>query len=201
MRTGTPAGWFGLNTLVTGPSAAFASTPYQFRTGGQLRARITYASSGENATFMLSTGNSNQTASGGIWQSSRNNPGLPAACGLDVALVIDVSGSVASFLGALKTAARTFTNSLVGTPSQVALFTFASTAPANTSNNQNRPLTPVSTQTGADTVNTFINGLTAGGGTNWDRGISGRAERLALRRRGRDHRRQPDVLRQPGGTG
>ena len=78
---------------------------------------------------MLSTGNSNQSASGGIWQSSRNNPSLPAACGLDVGLVIDVSGSVAGSLSALKTAARTFTNSLVGTPSQVALFTFASTAP------------------------------------------------------------------------
>ena len=66
----------------------------------ELRARTTYASSGANATFMLSTGNSNQTASGGIWQSSRNNPSLPATCGLDVALVIDVSGSVASSLGA-----------------------------------------------------------------------------------------------------
>ncbi len=59
----------------------------------------------------------------------------------------------------------------MGTPSQLALFTFASTAPANSTNNQNRPVTPVSTQTGADTVNGWIDGLTAGGGTNWDRGI------------------------------
>ena len=43
-------------------------------------------------------------------------------------------------------------------------------------NNQNRPVTPVSTQTGADTVNGWINGLTAGGSTNWDRGIDQVAE-------------------------
>ena len=38
VRTTSPAGWFGLNTLVTGASPPFASTPYQFRTGDQLRA-------------------------------------------------------------------------------------------------------------------------------------------------------------------
>jgi hypothetical protein len=170
VRTATPAGWFGLNALVTGGST-FTSTPYQFRTGDQLRRTNTYASSGPNATFMLATGNTNATASGGIWQSSRNNPSFPAACGLRVALVLDVSGSVGSSLPSLKTAAKTFTNSLVGTPSQLALFTFASTAPANSTNNQNRPVTPVSTQTGADTVNAWIDGLTSNGGTNWDRGI------------------------------
>ena len=115
--------------FVTGANAPFSSTPYQFRTGDQLRAGSTYASSGTNATFMLDTGNTNSTASGGIWQSSRNNPSLPATCGLSVALVLDVSGSVASSLASLKTAAKTFTNSLVGTPSQVALFTFATSGP------------------------------------------------------------------------
>ena len=171
VRTTSSAGWFGLNTLVTGASPPFASTPYQFRTGDQLRAGNTYASSGPNATFMLSTGNTNPTASGGIWQTSRNNPAFPAKCGINVALVLDLSGSVAPALASLKTAAKTFTNSLVGTPSQLSLFTFSSTAPANTTNNQNRPLTAVSTQAGADTVNGWIDGLSASGGTNWDRGI------------------------------
>ena len=165
-----------MTPFVTGANAPFTSTPYQFRTGDQLRAGSTYASSGTNATFMLDTGNTNNAASGGIWQSSRNNPSLPATCGLSVALVLDVSGSVASSLASLKTAAKTFTNSLVGTPSQVALFTFATAAPANTTNNQNRPVTPVSTQTGADTVNGWIDGLTAADSTNWDRGIEQVAE-------------------------
>ena len=176
VRTGTPTGWFAVTPFVTGANAPFSSTPYQFRTGDQLRAGSTYASSGTNATFMLDTGNTNNAASGGIWQSSRNNPSLPATCGLSVALVLDVSGSVASSLASLKTAAKTFTNSLVGTPSQVALFTFATAAPANTTNNQNRPVTPVSTQTGADTVNGWIDGLTTANSTNWDRGIEQVAE-------------------------
>ena len=111
------------------------------------------------------------TASGGIWQNSKVNPVAPTKCGLNVALVLDVSGSVSGSLPALKTAATTFTNALVGTPSNLALFTFAANAPANTTNNQNRPLTAVSTQAGANQVNTWINGLTAGGTTNWDRGI------------------------------
>ena len=176
VRTGTPTGWFAVTPFLTGANAPFTSTAYQFRTGDQLRAGNVYASSGTNATFMLGTGNTNNVASGGIWQSSRNNPSLPATCGLNVALVLDLSGSVAGSLGSLKSAAKTFTNSLVGTPSQVALFTFATTAPANAINNQNRPITAVSTQTGADTVNGWIDGLTANGGTNWDRGIDQVAE-------------------------
>ncbi len=170
-QAGAPAGWFANPSLVTGPSNDLRSTAYQFRTGDQLRAGNTYASSGPGATFMQSAGNTNRQASGGIWQSSRTNPGLPPQCGLDVALVLDVSGSVGRDLPKLKNAAKTFTNSLAGTPSQLALFTFASTAPANASNNRNRPLTPVSTPAGASQVNTWIDGLSSGGSTNWDRGF------------------------------
>ena len=60
---------------------------------------------------------------------------------------------------------------MVGTPSQLGLFTFATTAPAAGANNANRPLTAVSTQAGADTVNAWIDGVSAGGTTNWDRGL------------------------------
>ncbi|HEY5117515.1 MAG TPA: hypothetical protein VIJ00_18475, partial [Nakamurella sp.] len=171
VQTGTAAGWFANTSLVTGGDP-FATTAYRFQTGSQLRAGSTYASSGVNASFMLGTGNENAVASGGIWQNSRNNPTLPAKCGLNVALIIDTSGSVGAALPNLKTAAKTFTNSLVGTPSQLALFTFATTAPANSTNNQNRPLTPVSTTAGAATVNGWIDGLTSTGGTNWDRGFA-----------------------------
>ena len=170
-QTGAPAGWFVNPSLVTGPANGLAATAYQFRTGTQLRAGNTYSSSGPGASFMQSSGNTNRQASGGIWQSSRTNPVLPAQCGLDVALVLDVSGSVGADLPNLKAAAKTFTNSLIGTPSQLALFTFSSNAPANTTNNKNRPLTPVSTLGGANQVNTWIDGLTSGGGTNWDRGF------------------------------
>ena len=65
------------------------------------------------------------------------------------------------------------------TPSEVALFTFASDAPANATNNQNRPLTSVSSPEGVTTVNSRINGVTTGGGTNWDRGLAQVAEATA----------------------
>lgn len=172
VQIGTGAGYFPNQTLVTGASP-FVSRPYRFQTGTQLRNGVTYSSSTD---FMVGTGNTTPDASGGIWQDSRNNPALPAECGLRVALILDVSGSVQPFLANLKTAATTFVNALVGTPSSLALYTFATTAPANTTNNQNRPLTPVSTQAGANTVNGYINGLTAGGNTNWDRGF----EQVAL---------------------
>ena len=168
----SPAGFRANDALVTGPDGGpFSTTPYRFQTGTQLRNGSTYATTGVNASFMLGTGNAVPTASGGIWQSSRTNPAFPAECGLRVALVLDVSGSVSGSLPQLKTAANTFVNSLVGTPSSVGLFTFAATAPAPGANNVNRPVTAVSTTAGAATVNGWINGVSAGGTTNWDRGI------------------------------
>ena len=49
---------------------------------------------------MLSTGTdtTNDNASGGIWQTSRANPTFPAQCGADVALILDLSGSVGGAL-------------------------------------------------------------------------------------------------------
>ncbi|MCL2470607.1 MAG: VWA domain-containing protein [Propionibacteriaceae bacterium] len=114
-------------------------------------------------------------ASTGIWPESLNNPSLPDKCGLNVALVMDLSYSVqeASALPQLKAAAKGLTQSLVGTASQVGLYTFGISAPAMGTANQNRPLTPVSTQAGADTVNGWIDGMsiTTPESTNWDRGL------------------------------
>ena len=158
-----------LGSLVTGPDGGpFGPTPYQFRTGTTLVA-------GEHLQLWNHVhARHRQHRADRIRRDlaeHQANPVAPTKCGLDVALILDVSGSVSGSLPALKLAATAFTNSLVGTPSQLALFTFAATAPAPGANNQNRPLTPVSTQAGADTVNAWINGVTAGGTTNWDRGL------------------------------
>ncbi|MFD6166649.1 VWA domain-containing protein [Oerskovia sp. NPDC060287] len=165
VQTGVPATWYTNPDLGTGSSGS-TITPYEFRTGLQLRAGTTYTSQG---AFMLTTGNTNNTASGGIWQSSRVNPTFPAQCGIDVALVLDLSGSVAPDLPELKAAANQFVASLTGTPSNMGLFTFSSLAPA--ANNPNLALTPVSTAASAQLVTNRINSYTAVGGTNWDRGI------------------------------
>ena len=164
-----PAGWYGNPTLRTGSSSAAQTeaTRYQFQTP-PLKAGRTYRSGFD---FMAGTGDTNRTASGGIWQQSRTNPTLPSTCGLDVALILDLSGSVAGALPDLKQAAGTFTDALVGTPSRMSLFSFSDNSPA--SGGDNFPsLTSVSTQAQADAFKARWNGWTSGGGTNWDRGIA-----------------------------
>ena len=164
----TAGGYYTNPDLGTGTTAA--SDPYRFQTGTQLRSGTIYRST---VDFMISTGNDNNEASGGIWQNSRRNPVFPAQCGINVALVLDLSGSVGNDLPNLKAAANTFVNSLVGTPSAVGVFTFATNAPAAGAPNTTLPLTPVSTS--ARTVTNKINSLVLGtgqeAGTNWDRGI------------------------------
>ena len=70
-------------------------------------------------------GQSNPTARGPVWADARDNPDLPESCGLNIALLIDVSGSIEPFLDTVKDAANTFVDALTGTPSQIALFSFS----------------------------------------------------------------------------
>ena len=164
-----PAGWYANLRLRTGNADGTDSqaTPYEFTTP-RLYGNQVYRSGFE---FMTGTGNRTRIASGGTWQQSRNNPVLPSTCGLDVALILDLSGSVAGLLPALKSAAGTFTDALVGTPSRMSLFSFADNSPAATGGNF-PSLTSVSTQTQADAFKSRWAPWTAGGGTNWDRGIA-----------------------------
>ncbi len=156
-----PSGWSMNSTLATGTSPA--STAYAFRTP-ELVASQTYRST---ADFM-----NNETGartSSGTWQNSRTNPGFPNSCGMDVALAIDLSRSVGSALPDLKNAAKSLVDALTGTPSRVALFTFATTAPA--APNTNLARTSVSTPGGANTVKDRIDTYELGTYTNWDRGL------------------------------
>ena len=111
VQTGVPTDWYENPDLGTGSNGGTV-TPYEFRTGTQLRPGTTYTS---QSSFMLGTGNTNNVASGGIWQSSRVNPTFPAQCGIDVALVLDLSGSVAGDMPQLKAAANQFVGAPVWT--------------------------------------------------------------------------------------
>ncbi|KQM84187.1 hypothetical protein [Agromyces sp. Leaf222] len=178
-QVGVPTGYFSNPLIRTGDADGTNSqqTPYSYRIGANtsanpanynIRAGNTYTST---SNFMVSTGNSNRKASGGTWQNSRNNIALPQQCGLDVALVMDLSGSVTPSIGQARAAGVSLVQALEGTPSRVGLFTFGPTAPQSGANNQNRPITAVSTPAGVSTVSGWINGLTSTGSTNWDRGI------------------------------
>jgi len=176
-QSGAPTGWYGNPAISTSTDGnSFTATPYAIRTGLQLQAGNAYAST---ANFMVN--GTGVQASSGMWPESMNNPPMPHTCGLDVALVLDLSYSVqlAGAVDTLKQAAEGFTQSLMGTNSQVALFSFGTTAPAI--GNTNHGLTPVSTQSGVNTVNNWIENIKISSAeyTNWDRGIYQVAEQQA----------------------
>ena len=91
------------------------------------------------------------------------NPDLGQACGLDFALVIDRSGSVAGAGASLtvRNAAKAFLGALVDTGSRVSLTSFAATA---TVDNAATPLTSANLAG----LNAKVDGLTFGGLTNWE---------------------------------
>ncbi|GAA1982345.1 hypothetical protein [Microbacterium pumilum] len=170
VQSSVPAGYYGNPSLRTGGSGGpGTATPYRFRTGTQLRANTVYSSQDAN-DFMLTSG-AVPEASGGIWQQSRVNPTIPARCGLDVALILDLSGSVEPSLPALKTAASTFVDALQGTPSRMSLFSFSTVSPADGANANFPNLTSVSTVAQANAFKARYAGWTATGTTNWDRGL------------------------------
>ncbi|MFI8256889.1 vWA domain-containing protein [Streptomyces filamentosus] len=172
---GVPAGWYTNPSLRTGKGSGSGSeeSAYQFRTPA-LEGGRTYTST---ADFMRSTdwAATPYLASTGTWQQSRVNPPLPAACGLDVAVVLDLSSSVGSALPQLKAATDKLTDTLTGTPSRLALFSFDRNSPsAGTANHPD--LVPVSTEAGAEEFKELYAGWGLGSGTNWDQGLNAVAQ-------------------------
>ncbi|MBL3683373.1 VWA domain-containing protein [Leucobacter aridicollis] len=168
-----PAGWSILSTMNTSSNGLSVGTaePYSFYTGA--------ARSGVSAaerTFRPPTG-TNLRASSGTWSSVRNNPSIPAECGIDVALLVDLSTSVSQTSGALqqiRNASSAVVTALTGTPSRIALHTFGTVAPSPGANNSFLGLTSVATAAQAQTVKDKANGLTIAGSTqytNWDAGL------------------------------
>ncbi|WP_051366938.1 vWA domain-containing protein [Hamadaea tsunoensis] len=153
-----PAGYAVLQTVDTGPGPTVARTYNQFFTG-TIQNNVAYQFP------TISTGNTNPLAREDTWADVRTNPPLPDHCGLNIALLIDVSGSIAPDLPAVKDAADGFVDALTGTPSRIGVFSFATGA------NQILGATSVSAASGGTTVKDAVAGLTAGGGTNWDSGL------------------------------
>jgi len=121
------------------------------------------------------------------------NPALNGGCGQNVALVVDLSGSMdpgnatspsETSLYQLKKATSQYVDVLKGSNSQVALFTFGTYSPnidpANptgvTRYNGNHPLTSVQTDAGAQQVKDWINAWRGWGWTRWDLGLQAAAD-------------------------
>lgn len=174
-QVAAPAGWFMNTSLRTGPGSGSGSIdqPYAFQTP-TLVAGSTYSS---RSDFMFGTSNSSLTRSNGVWQQSRENPPLPRQCGLDVALVLDLSSSVGGNLPTLKSATDELVDAFVGTPSRMAVFGFSALSPSvdrvTGEVYENRPeLRSVSTQVGADTFKSLYADWDLGNGTNWDQALT-----------------------------
>lgn len=165
---------YGPNTsLVTGLNISnYQDTAYRFYISN-VQADHTYVS---GVDFMQLT-DGVRSASSGIWQNSYDNPAAQATCGLNIALVSDLSSSVGSTeLAQLKAAATGFVQALNGTPSTISLYTFGTTAPApNTTGTNNATLLNKSTLVPADVtaLTSKIAGyaVPSGSYTNWDAGL------------------------------
>lgn len=94
------------------------------------------------------------------------NPRLPTeACGLDIALVLDVSGSINSTeLTQMKNAFKAFVDAMAGTPTQFSVTQFDTTA---------KILLPfTSVTTGSTAIKNAINSAGGGNYTNWEDGLN-----------------------------
>ena len=96
----------------------------------------------------------------------RNNAEFPNTCGISIALLFDNSSSISTpELNQMKAAGVSFSNALQGTPSQIGVYRFASSAATLLGQTNTTPA-------GVTSINSAINGIPQGGGsTNWDAGF------------------------------
>ncbi|MBD3927248.1 hypothetical protein IEZ26_21680 [Nocardioides cavernae] len=184
-QVSAPTGWLPNPTLRTGTatSAESSAQPYRFLTGDELHAGVTYRSGTDFMTTLSGSlpAEQQRRSSGGVWQQSRDNPLPPSTCGLDVALILDLSGSVGDQIGALRGAGNAFVDALKGTPSRMSVFSFSWGSPAQNATRNYPALQPVSDSAGGNIVKGWIADGTPAGGTNWDRGIQAAADANRLR--------------------
>ncbi|MFB8188121.1 SpaA isopeptide-forming pilin-related protein [Microbacterium sp. NPDC055988] len=200
VQESAPAGWYANPTMRVGGFGASPNSTwqYRFRTDTQLRAGSVYRSTTAmpaGATYyppdrgfmrnrpddQLEGGQSeNVTRTTGIWSESRMNPALPAAdCELDVALVVDTSGSLgAPGIASMKSTLSAFVDAFQGTQTRMSLFSFSSTSPGSGATN-NPALLPVTTPTQGAAFKAQYASWLSGGGTNWDRGLAAAANAAA----------------------
>lgn len=169
-----PTGWHLNTNLRTGSGNGTGSNinvAYSFQIARTLVANTTYRSTSTTFPFMItSTADDDLATSAGYWQVARDNPPVSQQCGLDYAVLMDLSGSIGTQLPKAKAALHSFVDALAGTPSRVALFSFDLTSPAE--NGANLPvLRPVRTSAERTTIKNQYANWAIGSGTNWDAGL------------------------------
>ena len=101
-----------------------------------------------------------------------DNPDLVAACGLDIHMVLDESGSVGIHASVVRRAFNAFTSALNNTGSRIAVSEFSTVADLPLSGAARDTYTTVTDATRADTFGPYIaNGYQPDGATNWEDGL------------------------------
>jgi hypothetical protein len=171
-----PTGWRLVQPTLGLSTGATVTSPYVFRLDSVVAAGNTYRST-TNLTFMRSvfetvSGDEARRSSHGKWMVARDNPPAVQSCGLNIAMVADLSISVgAKGLPNLTKAMDGLVDGLRGTPSKVALFNFSSHSPARQYNsvNQNYPaLMDVQTTAQGTAVKNLYSNWVVDSATNWD---------------------------------
>ncbi|WP_218220848.1 hypothetical protein [Nesterenkonia sp. Act20] len=198
-----PAGYSVVGDLgVTDNYGQISRSNYGFRVGErvcswyrpctwELRSGKTYRSyptGRQGADFM-----SADDASSGIFPFIRDNPSLPSQCGMDVAVILDLSTSMNGSEDELAETTNRVVDELQGTPSTVSMFNFGTHSPATRVwgiSDYTAPQ-PVDTREKADKVRDLYSARadwwssrraakfvisSYGEGTNWDRGLSAPAD-------------------------
>ncbi|PWD50969.1 hypothetical protein C8046_10205 [Serinibacter arcticus] len=167
-----PTGYSLVPQLRTGSGSGGSDDlrPLVYRFDGSMSSGATYLSTTRSDFMITSSSEGDEATSAGYWPVRRDNPSALQQCGLDVAVLFDLSGSIGSALPTAKAAVNQFTNAFVGTPSRMAVFSFDLTSPA--SGGANHPnLLPVRTTAEATTFKNQYSGWSTGSGTNWDAGL------------------------------
>ena len=100
------------------------------------------------------------------------NPGLPTTCGtgIRVLLLLDTSGSTSGFNDDYNKAAKTFIDTLAGTPTSLKISSFASTSsPGNTTYDLSTPAGKTAASGRVDQI--YPNNTSGKGSTNWDEAL------------------------------
>ena len=100
------------------------------------------------------------------------NPGLPTTCGtgIRVLLLLDTSGSTSGFNDDYNKAAKTFIDTLAGTPTSLKISSFASTSsPGNTTYDLSTPAGKTAASGRVDQI--YPNNTSGEGSTNWDEAL------------------------------
>ncbi len=100
------------------------------------------------------------------------NPDLVAACGLDIHLILDESGSVKNYAGDVRRAFNAFTSALNNTGSRIGVSEFSTVANLPLSGTSRDSYTVVTNATRASIFDPYIaNGYRPDGSTNWEDGL------------------------------